>query len=70
MCFQPLSSCQLCLPLVEGPEAVGFEFQRAGDVKAVGGLHSQAATMPPRKLGAKFEGGLRYGSLVKQICGT
>lgn len=33
--LQSLCFCQFCLAVVEGPEAVGFKFQRAGNVQTV-----------------------------------
>src|SRR5208283_3345131 len=59
MCFQPFRLRQPCLPFVESPEAVGLEFQRAGDVQAVERAHAEFGTVTAGESSANIEGSFR-----------
>ncbi len=55
-CIQPLSLRQSRLPIVESPEARGFEFQGAGHVQAIQRPQGQTGPVFAGKIGAEIKG--------------
>lgn len=66
--LQPLRLRQFGLPFVERPEAVGFEFERAGDVQAVERAHSEFLAIAAAEVGAEVEGVLGQRSFKPNPC--
>ena len=64
--FQSLRFGQFGLTFVEGPEAVGFEFQSASDVQTVEGPHGKRVSKLTGEVYAKIEGVFGHGFLLKQ----
>jgi len=69
--LQSLCFCQFCPAVVEGPEAVGFKFQRAGDVQSIERAQAEFWAVLACEIRAKVKGGFWYwqydptsGSLV------
>lgn len=60
LAFQSFCFGQFGLPIVESPKALGFEFERAGDMQAIERSDTEFLTVAAGEVGTEFKGMVRH----------